>query len=247
MWAKLNWLRPNSGPRAAPGARMEGGTFRALRHQLRKSQSELADELNRRLGRSYDRPKLSKNRYVGGRATLRETLAATRGERATDVVIGKGPLGKPYVEGGPHFNLSHSDHLFLLAVAGFELGVDIEALRPIDEGVVALVFTAAEQAVWRAVPLSERDVAFLRCWTRKEAMAKACGEGLSSMKDYEVAFGDDAGVWAVCNDVAEARRWQLCNVSVEAGFVGAVAARRTGWVLTGPIPGDAHSARWLWP
>lgn len=84
MWAKLNWLRPNLGPRAAPGTKMKGGTFRALRHQLRKSQSELADELNRRLGRSYDRPKLSK--WESGRDPIPDDVA-----NATEALIGIQP------------------------------------------------------------------------------------------------------------------------------------------------------------
>jgi len=39
---------------------MNGEQMRALRQGLRLSQAELKDALNRRLGRSYDKPKISR-------------------------------------------------------------------------------------------------------------------------------------------------------------------------------------------
>ena len=39
---------------------MDGDRMREVRQQLRLSQGELKDHLNRRLGRSYDKPKISR-------------------------------------------------------------------------------------------------------------------------------------------------------------------------------------------
>ena len=47
--------------------------MRGLRQQLRLSQGELKDELNRRLGRSYDKPKVS--RWENGRESIPEDVA----------------------------------------------------------------------------------------------------------------------------------------------------------------------------
>ena len=44
---------------------MDGSRMRELRQQLRLSQTELKDNLNQRLGRSYDKPKVS--RWENGR------------------------------------------------------------------------------------------------------------------------------------------------------------------------------------
>jgi chromosome partitioning protein len=52
---------------------MEGGTFRALRQQLRLTQQDLADQLNQRFGRSYDKPKLSK--WENGKDAVPEDVA----------------------------------------------------------------------------------------------------------------------------------------------------------------------------
>src|SRR5579875_1743855 len=52
---------------------MNGEQMRALRQGLRLSQAELKDALNRRLGRSYDKPKIS--RWENGREPIPEDVA----------------------------------------------------------------------------------------------------------------------------------------------------------------------------
>jgi chromosome partitioning protein len=52
---------------------MNGGAFLALRRQLRRAQGELAEELNARLGRSYDAPKIS--RWENGREAVPDDVA----------------------------------------------------------------------------------------------------------------------------------------------------------------------------
>ncbi len=57
---------------------MDGEGVRAMRLGLRLSQGELKDELNRRLGRSYDKPKVS--RWENNREPVPEDVAATLGD-----------------------------------------------------------------------------------------------------------------------------------------------------------------------
>lgn len=80
---------------------MENGTFRTLRRRLRKSQLELADELNRRFGQTYDRPTLSK--WESGRnpipsdvAEAMETWTDSRPRNARVLALAnqKGGVGK---------------------------------------------------------------------------------------------------------------------------------------------------------
>lgn len=52
---------------------MDGGELRALRQQLRLSQSEIADALNAALERSYDKPRVS--RWENGREPIPEEVA----------------------------------------------------------------------------------------------------------------------------------------------------------------------------
>ncbi|RYF66751.1 MAG: 4'-phosphopantetheinyl transferase superfamily protein, partial [Comamonadaceae bacterium] len=81
-----------------------------------------------------------------------------------------------------HFNLSHSQGVGLIALsAEAEVGVDVELVRPMGD-VTALAdnyFDGAEQSALAAIgPGPARDLAFFRCWTRKEACLKAAGIGL---------------------------------------------------------------------
>ncbi len=75
--------------------------MRGLRQQLRLSQGELKDELNRRLGRSYDKPKVS--RWENGRELIPEdvateltTMTASLPHDARAIVLAnqKGGVGK---------------------------------------------------------------------------------------------------------------------------------------------------------
>lgn len=80
---------------------MEAGSMRALRQQLKMSQGDLAEELNRRVGRSYDRPKVS--RWENGKEMIPEDVASqiqamisSQPRRAQIIVLAnqKGGVGK---------------------------------------------------------------------------------------------------------------------------------------------------------
>ncbi|WP_241695124.1 4'-phosphopantetheinyl transferase superfamily protein, partial [Streptomyces sp. C] len=64
--------------------------------------------------------------------------------------------------------------------AGDWIGVDVEALRPVESGSLAnVVLAPAEHAYILSLPAGpERTAAFHRVWTRKEAVLKGVGLGL---------------------------------------------------------------------
>ncbi|MEJ1978977.1 MAG: 4'-phosphopantetheinyl transferase superfamily protein [Acetobacteraceae bacterium] len=168
-------------------------------------------------------------RFVAARGMLRQVLAALRGERPAELAIRTERDGKPYVVGGPHFNLSHSGSRALLAVAAFPLGVDIEAIRSIEDEVARIAFSPAEQAALQAVPPDRREAAFFRGWTRKEAVAKARGDGIGGWMAFDVSLDDSPAVLRADGDPAEAGCWQVTDWAAGPGFAAAVAARRVGW------------------
>src|SRR5205085_12445924 len=93
-------------------------------------------------------------------------------------------VGKPWLadEAGWAFSLSHCGDVAAIAVTQQgAIGVDLEVERDMPDALAlaALNFTPSECEQLRALPGSERDAAFLRCWTRKEACLKAIGSGLS--------------------------------------------------------------------
>jgi 4'-phosphopantetheinyl transferase len=119
---------------------------------------------------------------------------------------------------------------------GRELGVDLEAVRTLDDrdDVARRFFSAPEVQVYDAVDEAQRDAAFFTCWTRKEAYIKAVGEGLSMPLDcFDVTLrpGEPARILATRGNPAEAGRWTLREFDPGPGWMAAIAVEGGGWEL----------------
>jgi len=191
----------------------------------------LSDDERGRADR-FVRPR-DRNRFIVGRGRVREILADYAGLAPDALLFSYGPQGKPVLRGGPVFNLSHSDGWAALAVAphardgNFQLGVDIEAHRPVEDGVASRFFSDREYAALCALPTDDWMAGFLRCWSRKEAVIKAAGTGLSTPLDsFDVSLtpGELARIEQVSGDLAPVEAWSLVHLDLAPGFVGAVAA-----------------------
>ena len=169
-------------------------------------------------------------RFVTCRAALRRVLGDLTGQPPRALRLRAEPLGKPVMDGGPCFNLSHSRGWAMLAVAAFPVGIDIEAVRPTHPQVEHLVFTAAERRDLDRVPAAERSAAFFRAWTRKEAAIKAVGGSIADAPSFTVTLGIAPGIRAA----GHGGPWQLADLPAPAGFAATLAARRTGWKVLWP-------------
>lgn len=84
--------------------------------------------------------------------------------------------GKPYMENGIFFNLSHSGKYALLAVSDAEIGCDIEKCR--EKDFMKLSKFVFHQNEIEAIKNSDdAENYFFSLWTKKEAFLKATGEG----------------------------------------------------------------------
>jgi len=125
-----------------------------------------------------------RDRFVARRSFARSVLAMHLGAPMGSIRFVLGAHGKPALApisatSPPlHFSLSATQRHAVLAVSAEPVGIDIEEYRTgvWDPGAAALVLSADELAWIREQP--DRDDAFLRCWTRKEALAKRDGTGL---------------------------------------------------------------------
>lgn len=123
-----------------------------------------------------------RDRFAAARSGLRRSLAAYLGRDPAALVFVETGTGKPELaDASLRFNLSHAGDCAVLAVtAGRPVGVDIEDAAPEPDlaGVAQTIMAASEFEAWSALPLAARPAAFLRAWTRKEAVVKALGTGL---------------------------------------------------------------------
>lgn len=125
-----------------------------------------------------------RRRYVAAHCGLRALLARRTRHAPGALQFAIGEFGKPSLAGvaACTFNLSHCEDLGLVGIATHaEIGVDVEIVRNVPDAaeLAARWFTAAECAALEALPVLDRDRAFLVCWTRKEACLKAIGAGLT--------------------------------------------------------------------
>ncbi len=131
----------------------------------------------------------------------------------------------------PFFEFSHSHSLALCAVAcEHELGIDLEYVREeLDiEGIAQHVCSPGEIDKLRKLPVSDRAKAFFNCWTRKEALLKAIGKGLSVPMDrFEVSFAPDEPTALLGAGDMDASSWSLRELSPGPGYVAAIAFEGT--------------------
>jgi 4'-phosphopantetheinyl transferase len=84
--------------------------------------------------------------------------------------------GVPMPDNGVYWSVTHKPE-YVAGILGLSpVGIDLEKIRPIHQG---LFHRVADDEQW-ALDDSEPLIRFFRFWTAKEAVLKACGIGLRS-------------------------------------------------------------------
>lgn len=165
-----------------------------------------------RLRRPADRA-----RYLAAHALARRVLA---GSGAGALVIDRTcrcgePHGKPALPGGPEFSMTHAGDLVGVAVHDRPVGLDVEQARPMTDlaGVAAHACSPAETVTDPA--------GFFRLWTRKEALLKTTGRGLTSPMSGITLDGPHVAAWT--GDGAPDEPVWLVDLAPAPGYAAAVA------------------------
>lgn len=87
--------------------------------------------------------------------------------------------GKPYIEGGPFFSISHCKEAIAVAMDDQPVGIDVEAIRNVEQDLILRTMNEEEQQQIH----SNRD--FTRLWTQKEAILKMEGTGITSFEQLQ--------------------------------------------------------------
>ena len=91
-----------------------------------------------------------------------------------------GEHGKPAIVGHPeiHFNLSHCREAAICCVSDRPVGVDVETVRPLRDGLME--YTMNDDEIAEIQKAEDPALAFTRLWTMKEALLKLTGEGINN-------------------------------------------------------------------
>lgn len=174
-----------------------------------------------------------RDRVMLGAVLLRLAAARAMGVEPGEVAVDRtcdrcgDQHGRPRLPGsGLHASVSHSGDLVAVALtAAGPVGVDVEAVRPIDFVAVAdRICTPSERAEVRGL------TDFYTVWTRKEAVLKATGEGLARpMTDLHVSapsavpvllrLGSDAPPACQLTDIPVGDGYRACVAVLSAGPV----------------------------
>ncbi|HSI50541.1 MAG TPA: 4'-phosphopantetheinyl transferase superfamily protein [Ideonella sp.] len=206
-----------------------GLAFAAILHEA----GDLADEqlladADRQRAMRYRQDRDRQN-FVLGR-TMVHHLVRPKGA-SVPCAFSFGVHGKPFLPGCAAFNLSHSAEWVACAVSpGTSIGIDVEAFLRLGDHRELLAATThpAERRVIAEAEPDQRLALFKCCWTRKEAVLKATGKGLSDdlcsidvgLAERQPLVGDAAGLRLV--DLrADADRVTVC-VALETSVSGIV-------------------------
>jgi 4'-phosphopantetheinyl transferase len=152
-----------------------------------------------------------RRRYALSHVAARRILAAYVDRDPADLRFQQDRTGKPHLtDTDVQHSLAHAGRLALVGVGRHRaLGVDAERVRPLPaaDALKRSCLTARERL---HVDAAGTEEALLRLWTRKEAVVKATGEGLSRALDgFEVL--------AACTLPG----WRVVDLAPAAGYVGA--------------------------
>jgi 4'-phosphopantetheinyl transferase len=105
-----------------------------------------------------------------------------------------GPNGKPELKNQSiKFNYSHSGSQIVLAVSEKQIGIDIEKIHKNKLRVADRFFSQEEIDYIQECP--DKDQAFTRLWTIKEAYLKYIGTGLTKpLQSFTVRFMNDISI-----------------------------------------------------
>src|ERR1700744_2297083 len=171
--------------------------------------------------------------FVITRGVLRHLLGHYLSLDPARICFSYGDKGKPAVAsaGNLQFNLTHSGGIAAVAFTpDCQLGIDMEHIRPVEEmqQIADRNFSAEEAAELMLLPENEREPAFFRCWTRKEAYIKAIGDGLSCALDsFQVTLLPNMPprLIHIGGDRVAAEMWSLHDLCLATDYASALAYR----------------------
>lgn len=158
-------------------------------------------------------------RSLAGKALLAYAYEVVRSEELSWTDYEQEGLHKPRLKNGPFFNISHSGNVVVMVMSDHcDVGVDTEEIKPIEIENFQENFLPGEWTWLQNSANRLKYIRFYQLWTRKEAILKATGQGLSLPLDS----------FSVLNETVKVadEKWHLLNLSLEVGSATHIATAR---------------------
>jgi 4'-phosphopantetheinyl transferase len=171
---------------------------------------------------------VDRDRFVARRVFYRRVLGERLGLPPAAVEFHVTAHGRPYLDPawGVEFSTSHDVGVAVIAVTtGIRVGVDVERVRELDGALDVAASTMTEREIsWlRSMPPESLSRGFLELWTRKEAVVKGLGVGLSMpLAGFDCATVDATGLGQPTS--IPGATWSFRAIDGIAGYVGYVAS-----------------------
>lgn len=169
-----------------------------------------------------------RNRFIVSRALLKFILASEASVEVDKIQLDKKKNKKPYLVSYPHinFNVSHSNNYAVIALSSKEVGVDVEFIsKNFDfSEIMPTVFNKLE--LNSVLGASDKNKAFYRYWTRKEAVVKATGKGVDdSLINIPVSDGFHV---LECHVLEIPKNMGVVSFSIDTDYIASVAQEGVG-------------------
>lgn len=187
-----------------------------------------------------------RRRFLATRGITRTILGKALATAPEDLRFEPTPQGKPELvvprlKSPFSFSLSHTGEILMLAY-GFasDIGLDVETVRDGYEPgpIIRRFFSATEAEEWQRLIAEDKVRGFFRAWTRKEAILKATGLGISGLSLFEVSFApvDRKALRRHHEHPGSESDWWFADFEPQPGYQACVTA---------PFPFDIpRVARW---
>lgn len=190
---------------------------------FRKSLDPVDSENANRFIRDSD-----KNRSILSKYFLRKFLSHYLKTDFNELKISFTKFGKPYLNNNNlKFNYSHSGDLILFAFCYYnEVGIDTEEIRDIPEfdELSQNYFSQYELSYYRKLTNQEaKKKFFYKIWTRKEALLKAVGSGITiDLKSFSVLNADTNEDNSITLGIFE-NDWIISDLILEEDYSSSIA------------------------
>jgi len=179
------------------------------------------------------------NHFIIGRGLLRTLLGSYLDVEPSKIEFVYGQYGKPALKTGFYekvlkFNLSHSEDLALYAFGlNHKIGIDLEHVHPMPDmdDFARQYFSLRENILINSLSGKQKEEAFFKIWTCKEAFLKANGNGLTvPINQVETAVESDGSVALISIGEREeqAELWRLESFTPISSYQAALAVKGNG-------------------